>query len=606
MRRRRRWRRYALRALAVIIPVGFAAAIVGGFAYRDVRRVRSAVTQAHGIAVDAMSGASSASTTSQRDAIRTKLAAADDRLASAEADVRSSWSLRFARLVPVIGRQANGLLQLVVDSRTATVAGVSLIDTLNAAAHDLTFNQGSINLAAVRRVEDQVHTAASQLQSVVRPNAGLLGPLGSARRLLDDKAAEVAGRLASSGDALGVVRSLLGENEPRRYFVPLQNNAEMRDSGMVLSYAVVTFVNGHMAVERHGSIEELGLSAPVNVPLPRGTDLAWGDEQPTRLWQSVMAPADFVWSARVMKAMYAQAASADIDGVIALDVPALADAMRVTGPLTVASVGTTLTGDNLAAVLLDQLYRAASAHQSFRHQQVSDVATELLSRISNGGTDTLALARQLGDAAAGGHLRLWSSRDDEEHVIEATGLGGGPAIRRPDRTFHVAVENGTASKLDYWVTSDVSFDVTLTQFGTAVVKTTVTVINPAPLSGVSAYQVGPDGLTQKRAGEYIGRVAQWAPRNAVQPGALPESGLGLQTKFTTVEAGGHGQVEFVAVIPNAVRDGRLELRLVPQARLTPPTVRIALHAPGWRVTGGPPSRLSWARTVTATWTVGHG
>src|SRR5207248_8735679 len=134
-----------------------------------------------------------------------------------------------------------------------------------------------------------------------------------------------------------------------------------------------------------------------------------------------------------MRAMYAQATGGGIDGVIALDVPTLAAGLSVTGPVKVSSIAQTLTADNLASIVLDQLYRVAPGRQVFRHQQLSDAATELFGRITSVSTDTIALGRRLGDAAAGGHLRLWSSRPDEEAVFERSGLGGGPAAVQPDR-----------------------------------------------------------------------------------------------------------------------------------------------------------------------------
>src|SRR5207302_2062078 len=78
-------------------------------------------------------------------------------------------------------------------------------------------------------------------------------------------------------------------------------------------------------------------------------------------------------------------------------------------------------------------------------------------------------------AAAGGHLRLWSADTPEEVTLEQTGLAGDPAAQLPDRTFHLAVENRNATKMDYYVQVKVRQEVHLTKLGTAVVRTAVTV-----------------------------------------------------------------------------------------------------------------------------------
>jgi hypothetical protein len=70
-----------------------------------------------------------------------------------------------------------------------------------------------------------------------------------------------------------------------------------------------------------------------------------------------------------------------------------------------------------------------------------------------------------------------------------------------------------------------------------------------------------------------------------------------------VAAGERREVSFETVIPHAVRDGRLRLRLVPQARLVPVDLEVRLHAPGWHV-GGPASwKGPWDRVLGLDWRV---
>jgi hypothetical protein len=218
----------------------------------------------------------------------------------------------------------------------------------------------------------------------------------------------------------------------------------------------------------------------------------------------------------------------------------------------------------------------------------------------------VAIGRALGDAAQGGHLRLWSAEAAEEDVFERTGLGGGPATKDADRTFHLAVQNRTASKLDYFVKPSVRQDVQLTPQGTAVVRTTVVIENQAPTNTRPSYQFGPGASTGK-PGDYLAWVLLWAPAGSRQlQGGVAESGLNLSQFVVAVPAGERREVTFETIVGGAVRDGELHLRLVPQARLEPMPLSVMLRTEGGRSVGGSPATWqgAWDRVRNFTWKVG--
>ena len=112
-------------------------------------------------------------------------------------------------------------------------------------------------------------------------------------------------------------------------------------------------------------------------------------------------------------------------------------------------------------------------------------------------------------------------------------------------------------------------------------------------------QLGPDAvLVVKGRGIDAGSIAR--VRGLGVPVALyyPDNPAWA---FTEVGAGGTARVGFETVIPRAVRDGRLQLRLVPQARMEPVRLDVELDAPAWHVTG--PARWAgpWDRVRTVTW-----
>ena len=227
----------------------------------------------------------------------------------------------------------------------------------------------------------------------------------------------------------------------------------------------------------------------------------------------------------------------------------------------------------------------------------------MIDKLTGGTYDAVALGKELSDAAVGGHIRLWSRADAEEGVFVRTGLGGGPASATPDRTFHLAVENRTSTKLDYYVKPSVRQEVELTRQGTAVVRTTVVVDNQAPVGAPPSFALGPDGVSQSGPGDYVAWLLLWGPAGSMQAGAVDESGLQLSQHVVDVPPGQRRELTYETVIPRAVKDGRLNLRLVPQSRFEPVDLQVEVKAPGWDLEGPPTWEGPWNRTLTLSWGV---
>jgi hypothetical protein len=282
--------------------------------------------------------------------------------------------------------------------------------------------------------------------------------------------------------------------------------------------------------------------------------------------------------------------------------------LRVVGGVSIAGVTEPVTADNVGRILLNDAYQGlgSGSDQTVRRERQGDVVKAVMDRMTSGSHDAVSLGRAMGDVARGGHLRLWSADMGEEEVFERTGLGGGPATKEADRTFHVAVENRTASKLDYFVKPSVHQDIQVTKQGTAVVRTTVVLENQAPADARPSYQFGPAGVTDK-PGDYLAWVLLWGPEGSRQlQQGVSESGLNLSQFVVAVPAGERREVTFQTVVPGAVRKGRLGLRLVPQARLEPMPLSLTLAAEGRSVGGSPAAwQGAWDRVQNFAWTVGR-
>jgi len=603
-RRRREW---VLRRAWIVAGLALVAAVIGVVGLSQALRARTLMIGARTSLQAAVDDPAALSTPQGRAAALAQVDGAVTSIGIARSRIAGSPVLALAAALPGLRGQRAAFIQLIDDSAAAAGAGRELLAAVDALAARTQVRDGAVPLDGLAELQQQVQKAGEAIgfRSGVSGGGGLWGPLGDARRQFDEVAASSARRLSEGAEALGALRTFLGSGGSRRYLIAAQNNAEMRDQGAVLSYVAVSLRDGRMSIERQGSVGDLTLTAPTATPVPRGTQEVFGSLRPTQTWQSVNATADFAFSGQAMADMYRQATGQAVDGVIALDVPALAGLLGTVGAVSIEGVAEPVTADNVGRLLLNDFYQGLgpTSDQSVRRERQGDVVKAVVDRITSGSRDAVSLGRALGDAARGGHLRLWSADATEEGVFERTGLAGGPATKDPDRTFHVAVQNRTASKLDYFVKPSVRQDIRLTNEGDAVVRTTVVMENQAPLDASPSYQFGPAGITDK-PGDYLAWVLLWGPAGSRQlQSGVGESGLNLSQFVVVVPAGERREVTFETVVPGAVRDGRVEIRLVPQARLEPVPLEIRLEAPGWHVGGDRSWQGPWDRVRTFRWDV---
>ena len=596
LRGRKRW---IVAALGLVAVLGAWTALNLWTARRDLLRSRQ----------DLSAAASQLATATDQDAAGSLLDAtrrAESRTASAQRSIDRAPMLWVAQFVPVINTQRNGLVRATRKAHAAAVAVKGLAHTAAAEAEKLTVRNGAVNLGAVHRLGDAVDEAATQLDLTDVHSDAQWGPLGKATRELDSLVSDTRQRLANGAGVMRAVGGLLGDGGNRRVFIALLNNAEMRDQGMVLSYAVADTSGGGFRLARSGSVLDIPVAHAVTEPkLPSGTQTIFGALQPNHVWQSVNATADTSLSGALVRSMYEEATGDRVDGVVAIDVPALAGLLSVTGPVTVPGIAQPIGADNASQVLLNDLYAASSSFRDpYRLEQVGATLDAVVAKIQSGSLNSAAVVRALGTAAEGGHTWVTSADPDAQRALERAGLSGSPGRVHPTRTLHLSVQNGTATKLDYFVDPSVDVRVAVNADDSAIVTTTVTLPNAAPVPTPPGEQFGPDGFVTNTAGLYRGRVYFWGPAGGDQLDSVAESGLRLSFAVADVPAGGTGKLTFTTVVPNAVRHGRLELRFVPQPRVRPMHLDVHVTAVGRKVRT-PRVSADWDRTLDLAWMLSH-
>ena len=522
--------------------------------------------------------------------------------------VNNSIPLHVLSWIPFVGQQVDGVTSLVNDFDTTSYQAGTLLSAVNElvkASHGT-----SISLFELKILDTRVHQAVAALAPLDRGSGLLIGPIASARDTFDREITKITGLLSTGGELLNYVGPFLGADGPRTYLLAGENNAEMRDQGAVLSWALITANNGTFTMSHPASVGNLTIRHPAHFRLPPGTAQAFGVLQPEQIWQSVNATADFPLSGEVMAAMYHQRTHLSVDGVIAVDVVALQHVLDVTGAVHVKGIPVKggVTPANVAYVLLHKLYilYPKGYEQNKRHDEVSAVATAAVDHMKRYHYDLAYLVDQLAKAARGRHLMVWSRFPVLEAAVTRFG-GSGSLTAQSTSVVHLAIESAVAAKLDWYVHTAAFYNVSIDPNGAATITAKVIVGNTALVGCRPHYVCGPDHTNSFVRGQYVARLDLWLPANTLAPGGLSESGLTLVRPVRGVNVlPGHNETLLLSgFIPNAVKNGQFSLQFIPQSGLWPQLTKVTFSAPGWSVSG--PSEKIWSLKVPITygWQLTH-
>ncbi len=599
---RRRKQLFLIGGLVLFVVV---VGLLGLSAYNSALRARASLEAARAVISKDLSNKQAFLSPAGRAKLALDIKTVEADANAASSILQGSVGMWVFRYIPYLNDQPNGVVNLVDDVRTTAFTGATLLQRVNTLVAQS--NGTTVSLSALQLLQRSVALATTTMSSLNRPAGGLIGPIGSARRDFDQEIQKITNDLDRGDQTLSYALPFLGADGSRTYLIAGENNAEMRDQGDVLSLALMHAQSGTFDVDTVGSVDDIEPSQAVDVPMPAGTDAVFGAYQPTSLWQSVNATADFPLSGAIMQAMFAQVQGVHVDGVIALDVPALASLLTLTGPVSVPNIAGPISAQNVATVILHDQYSAypPGSAQAQRQDNIAAVADATVERMKSEHIDLAALGNALANDVEGRHLMVWDEVSHNESMLTAIGASGSLDSTAPSRTFHLAVENSTATKLDYYVQPSVNVQVDVTSNGDALVNTTVTVVNTTPSGLGPTFQTGPDGINSFTPGQYVGRVVLWAPQGSITPQSIPESGLRLSQTQTDVLPQQSQTLSFATVIRHAVVNGHLMLRFVPQPRLNPMGFHLELSAPGWHVTETPTVSPDLATTTEYTWSLNN-
>lgn len=302
-------------------------------------------------------------------------------------------------------------------------------------------------------------------------------------RLLD----RIVPATADAAVAARVLPPVLGQHNPRRYFVVVQNTAEARGTGgMPGAFAVITADRGRLGFEALGNDDAVTGSNP-EVDLGAEFTARYGRAQPTRYWANSNLSPHFPHAARIWTATWHQRSGRQVDGVVGLDPTVLSRLLSVTGPGRLAD-GTQLTADNVLD-LAERTGYARYPDDAQRKAFLLDVARTASGSLVNALQDPRRLAglvRAVYGDAAEGRLKMWSARENEQRLL-ATRPWGGTFPEDPGPFAGLVVNNAAGGKLDYYLERELSWNPGRCTSRGRLVSARITLRNMAPTSGLPAY-----------------------------------------------------------------------------------------------------------------------
>lgn len=408
---------------------------------------------------------------------------------------------RLVSLLPLAGRT-------VVAARESAAAGAAVVAggrTVLAAVPDQLLSGGQLDLVGVAQVEQALRRAEERARGpvdrlVALDLRGTPGSVSAGARRAQEELGRTPDDLARAADALLALRGVLGEDRERRLLVVLQNNAELRATGGLISvFAEATARNGSLQLTAFQEVEEVA-DEPAEarpVPTPDGYDELFAPFRAgTTLWKNVNMAADVPTSSTVLAEVADLSLAQPPEVVVWVDVPAIAAVLRATGPVVLPD-GSTLSADNAVQRLLSDAYREvedSSAGQERRRDELRAAGDAVLGQLLSGqsGTSAEDLVRQLAPAAAGRHLALWSADAQEQRLLLSARLAG--AVRAERDLVSFAVHNlgdgrDFGNKLDFYGRRQVTVRVQVGR-DAAVVEQEVALRNTAPASGLPVYVSG--------------------------------------------------------------------------------------------------------------------
>ncbi|WP_417508293.1 DUF4012 domain-containing protein [Microbacterium sp.] len=480
---RRRWVGWVigLTLLVVILATGWV--FFRGFgAASELQNVRNSVGQLQSAIED-------------RDFARAEqIAPRTEQHAAAAHDLTSDPVWRSFEFIPWLGGGFTSFREIAeITDDVATNAITPLITVARQAdLATLGLSGSHVDLAPLSVLQDPLGESATTLAAAdlraqrvdTNVTISMMGDVITQQRDLIHDASRTVGAMHGASVLLP---NMLGSNGPRAYLVAVQNNAELRShGGAVQALALMHADNGALSIDRIVSAHDFpALDAPL--PLDEATVALYGDA-PGRLVRDATSIPAFAEAGAMLATRWQQQYGDAIDGVIAVDLVTLQQLTAATEQISFGDF--TAGADTLVEVLASEVPATGAdpaAYDTLVAQATIALASALLM-----SDDPPAILGALSDAAASGHIRLWSVHPEEQAALAASTLGGAlPSDAENDVYVEVLLNDRTGGAMDYYADAAITRAIGECH-GDQTTQVHVTWTNDAPASELPASVTGSD------------------------------------------------------------------------------------------------------------------
>lgn len=459
-----------------------------------------------------------------------------------------------AQYVPFFGanlravRQVSEVVDDVATGAVSPVAGVvGGLSTDSFAPKD-----GKVDLSPLVTAQPAVARAAATLTKADRDAKAIdtsdtLSPVTTAVNQLRNALRSASDQVDIANRVVQLAPAMLGNDGERDYVLLFQNNAELRAGGGIPgAVALLKVQDGSISLGDQAAGSSFGPYLKSVLPLDAGTRGLYG-EITGRYMQDVTLTPRFDVSAELAREMWKQKFGQQVDGVLAIDPVTLSYILRATGPVQLPT-GDTLTSDNAVQLLLSDVY-AKYPDPAVQDLFFASAASAVFDKVSSGSFDAKTFIGALTQGTQEGRLRLWSATEREQQQIEGTRLAGAlPTVTAQTRQFGVYLNDGTASKMDYYLQKTVSVGSSVCRSdGRPTSAVEITITNTAPTDAATSlpeYVTG-GGASGTEPGKIKTLIAVYAPTNAIYLGSSQD---GKQVPVQTVMDDGHPVVQLQTLL----------------------------------------------------------
>ena len=433
--------------------------------------------------------------------------------------------------VPGVDVAVENWLRVVDASSALTVATGDLItlygDLSGKGSGAKIFSDGAIDLARLSDVPDRV-TAASTALGAAQGDLEAIVATTMPSRLLDEVREEALAEMQPVQDAVAslegiapVLPDALGANGPRRYLIAIGNQAEMRAAGGApLTLIMVEFNEGRISIPIKGPTSTQ-LFPPLNAPVDwwgPGDNPFFATNPRTAPFVVTNTHPNLLFSAREMAESWVGGDYPSVDGVITLDLTAIAAVLDATGPVESEVYGT-VDGTRLGQILLIDAYQEFGQEGAVDRQNANqELLNTLLERLL-GGEDLVNAAQAITSTAPGRHFQAWMRNPELQRLAMRSGAAGQVDDPGIGDWSAVYTQNGNQSKVDVFQQRNVLVSATLAEDGSAQVRQLVTLTNATP-------QDRPEGPPER-----VGYETSWLKNAYIM--YVPDTATGFRADYPT-------------------------------------------------------------------------